>query len=88
MAVNPMSQKKAQAEIDAVIGSKRLPTFEDRASLPYIEAIYREVMRCCPPTPLGLPHMVYEDDHYKGYFMPKGMQIFANIWYLSVCMNK
>lgn len=81
MAVNPASQKKAQAEIDMVIGSKRLPSFNDRVSMPYIEAVYREVMRWCPPVTIGIPHQTYEDDYYKGYFMPKGMQVYANIWY-------
>ncbi|PPQ81709.1 hypothetical protein CVT25_013439 [Psilocybe cyanescens] len=69
MAVNPDVQKKAQSEIDRVIGSNRLPTFEDRGSLPYIEAIYREVMRLRPPLPLGGGHTVTEDDYYKGVFI-------------------
>lgn len=73
MAVNPEVQKKAQSEIDRIIGSERLPACEDRKSLPYIEAIYREVLRLRPPLPLGGPHTVMEDDHYKGYLIPKGM---------------
>ncbi|KAH9478384.1 Cytochrome P450 monooxygenase 208 [Psilocybe cubensis] len=72
MAVNPNVMKKAQSEIDTVIGLNRLPTFEDRDSLPYIEAIYREVLRSLPPLPLGGPHTTIQDDHYKGYFIPKG----------------
>lgn len=74
MAANPDVQRKAQAELDRVIGSKRLPTFEDRESLPYIEAIYREVLRFRPPVPIGIPHCSTQDDHYKGYFIPKGTQ--------------
>lgn len=45
MRTYPEAQKKAQDEIDAVIGTHRLPTWEDRPSLPYVEALYREVMR-------------------------------------------
>ena len=45
MALYPEVQKKAQAEIDAVVGSHRLPDFEDRPSLPYINAIVKELMR-------------------------------------------
>ena len=37
--------KRAQLEIDKIVGKNRLPTFEDRASLPYVEAIVREVHR-------------------------------------------
>ena len=72
MAMYPDVQKKAQEEIDNVVGSERLVTFDDRASLPYIEAIYREVMRWQPVTPLGLAHSTSEDDIYKGFYIPKG----------------
>ncbi|KAG6817817.1 hypothetical protein H0H87_003225 [Tephrocybe sp. NHM501043] len=47
------AQKRAQAEIDEVIGNKRLPTFEDRASLPYVEGLFRELFRWHGPAPLG-----------------------------------
>jgi cytochrome P450 len=77
MAVNPDIQCIAQREIDCVIGENRLPTFDDRASLPYIEAIYRELLRFAPPVPLCIPHSTTEDDHYKGYFIPKGNFISA-----------
>lgn len=46
-------QKKAQAELDAVIGSDRLPTLADRANLPYINAVVLEVLRWNSVTPTG-----------------------------------
>ncbi|KAF7374547.1 Cytochrome P450 [Mycena sanguinolenta] len=70
MALYPDIQKKAQAEIDAVIGTDRLPEFEDRPSLPFVEALYREVMRRKPVTPLGVAHASIADDVYNGYFIP------------------
>lgn len=73
MALNPGIQRKAQAELDRVVGKDRLPSFDDRPLLPYTEAIYREVMRWRPPLPVGLPHATTEDDVYKGYFIPKGV---------------
>ncbi len=72
MIKHPEVQRKAQAEIDLVISSTRLPDFEDRPALPYLEAIYREVMRWSQSVPLGSPHALTEDDYYKGYFIPKG----------------
>ncbi|KAI0037869.1 cytochrome P450, partial [Auriscalpium vulgare] len=42
LALYPDVQTRAQAEIDAVIGRERLPSFSDRASLPYIEAMCKE----------------------------------------------
>ena len=53
MALYPEVQKKAQAEIDSVIGPNRLPNFEDRPSLPYINAVVKESMRWHVPAPLG-----------------------------------
>ena len=37
--------KKAQAEIDAVVGIERLPTSKDRLHLPYVDCILKEVLR-------------------------------------------
>ena len=54
MALYPEVQKKAQAEIDAVIGNNRLPDFGDREALPYINAIVKEAMRWQPVTPFGM----------------------------------
>ncbi|KAJ4486287.1 cytochrome P450 2 Le.CYP2 [Lentinula aciculospora] len=72
MCLHPNIQLKGQEEINRVIGQDRLPTFEDRRYLPYVEAIYREVMRLYPPVPLGFPHISMEDDFYRGHFIPKG----------------
>ncbi|KAF9045269.1 cytochrome P450 [Panaeolus papilionaceus] len=84
ITVHPEVQAKAQAELDRVLGSPpRLPTFEDTPSLPYIEAIYREVLRWYPPVYLGVPHTSTADDWYKGYFIPKGTTIFANVWAMN-----
>jgi cytochrome P450 len=78
MAINPGIQEKAQTEIDRIVGRNRLPEFSDRPKLPYLEGIYREVLRSRPPTQLGCPHSLMEDDHYKGYFIPKGWLLFLN----------
>ncbi|KAI0707572.1 cytochrome P450 [Cerioporus squamosus] len=86
MTLYPDIQKRAQAELDAVLSSgssgqcTRLPTFSDRARLPYINAIVLEVLRWNPAVPLGLAHRVTQDDVYRGYFVPKGTVVWANIW--------
>ncbi|KAH7922956.1 cytochrome P450 [Leucogyrophana mollusca] len=79
----PEVQKKACAEIDAVVGPDRLPSFEDRPSLPYIEAILREIMRWNPVGPLGVPHSTNTSDIYKGYYIPKGSIVIYNVWGMS-----
>jgi len=75
MVAHPEIQQKAQEEINRVVGNNRLPDFNDRPEIPYIDAIYHEVLRYSPPIPLGIPHGLTEDDFYNGYFLPKGMHI-------------
>ena len=50
----PQVQRRAQAELDTVIGRDRLPTFDDRPRLPYIEALCKELMRWNMVTPAGM----------------------------------
>ncbi|KAG1804406.1 cytochrome P450 [Suillus subaureus] len=83
MVLNPEAQKRAQAEIDRVVGSDRLPDFGDRVSMPYIEAVLRETLRFYPIAPLGVPHSAVNDDVYEGYFIPKGATILTNIWAMT-----
>ncbi|PBK93436.1 cytochrome P450 [Armillaria gallica] len=79
MILFPEVQAKAQAEIDAVVGNDRLPGFDDREHLPYINALVLEVSRWHAVAPTGVPHLVTEDDVHSGYFIPKGSVVFANI---------
>ncbi|KAF5353962.1 hypothetical protein D9756_007033 [Leucocoprinus leucothites] len=65
MALYPEVQKKAQEELDRVLGG-RLPEFNDRPNLPYINAMVKESMRWQPVTPVGLAHMASEADEYNG----------------------
>ena len=58
MALYPEVQKKAQAEIDAVVGPHRLPDFHDRPSLPYINAVVKESSRWNLVGPLGRPFVI------------------------------
>ncbi|KAF7346386.1 O-methylsterigmatocystin oxidoreductase [Mycena sanguinolenta] len=83
MAVHPDIQSKAQAEIDTVIGHHRLPGFEDRPSLPFVEALYREVLRWKPVLPLGVAHASSANDIYNDYFIPKGATVISNIWAMT-----
>ncbi|KAJ3766786.1 cytochrome P450 [Lentinula raphanica] len=84
----PECQKKAQQELDCIIGRNHLPDFADRDTLPYIEAILHETMRRAriltqkwqPTTPAGLPHLVSEEDVYNGYRIPKNSIVITNMW--------
>lgn len=83
MAQNPEVQRRAQAEIDSVVGTVRLPDFGDRSSLPYVEAVYRETLRWHPAAPLGVPHATSSADIYDNYFIPQGATIIMNVWAMT-----
>jgi hypothetical protein len=55
MVLYPEVQVRAQEEIDSVIGKDlgRLPGWDDRDSMPYVDAVIRETLRWCPVPPLG-----------------------------------
>ncbi|KAG1749707.1 cytochrome P450 [Suillus paluster] len=82
MTLYPDVQKKAQAEIDAVVGPDRLPSFADRESLPYTEALVKEVLRWNAVVPTCVPHRVTEDNIHDGYYIPEGSLIIPNIWFM------
>ncbi|KAN0132230.1 Cytochrome P450 [Lactarius tabidus] len=83
MVTYPDVQKRAQAELDAIVGRTRIPTFADFQHLPYIRAMVKEMLRWRPVDPVGLPHLAAEDDWYEGMFIPKGTIIMANVWHLN-----
>lgn len=53
MLLHPNVVRKAHEELDNVVGRERLPTFQDRPNLPYIECVLKEVLRWNPATPLS-----------------------------------
>ena len=53
MLRHPETQKKAQEEIDRVVGKRRLPDFSDRELLPMVECVMQETFRLYHPIPLG-----------------------------------
>jgi cytochrome P450 len=48
----PDIQRKAQKELDAKVGRDRLPDYQDKEKLPYIDAVIKEITRWHPNIPL------------------------------------
>ncbi|KAJ7483529.1 cytochrome P450 [Mycena latifolia] len=80
MLANPETQKKAQAELDSVIGPGQLPDFTDESALPYVSAVVKEVLRWQPVAPIAIPHYLTVDDEYRGYRIPAGSLVIGNAW--------
>ncbi|KAH8987086.1 cytochrome P450 [Lactarius hatsudake] len=80
MVLYPEVQKRAQEEIDSVLGHGHLPEFGDEDALPYLKAVLYELLRWGPPGPIGIPRRLTEDDVYNGYFLPAGSLVISNLW--------
>ncbi|KAK7421223.1 hypothetical protein QQX98_002353 [Neonectria punicea] len=80
MLLFPEVQLVAQKEIDNIVGGDRLPGFEDRAELPYVNALVKETLRWLPVVPIGTTHVTEEEITYSGYRIPKGAYILPSIW--------
>lgn len=82
VSLHPEVLKNAHNELDKVVGSHRLPDFDDQESLVYINAIVKESLRWQPVVPLSVPHCTVSDDELHGYFIPAGTVLIPNTWYV------
>lgn len=81
MLLYPDVQRKAQEQIDQMIGLDRMPVMDDIDQLPYIRSCMKEALRWMPTTIMGaVPHAVTQDDEYLGYFIPGGAGVLHNVW--------
>ncbi|KAM9756354.1 cytochrome P450 2B4-like [Dama dama] len=76
MLKHPHIAEKIHKEIDQVIGSHRPPALDDRAQMPYTDAVIHEIQRFSDLIPMGVPHMVTKDTHFRGYILPKGTEVY------------
>ncbi|XP_046394815.1 methyl farnesoate epoxidase-like [Ischnura elegans] len=82
MILYPEKQEKVQQELDDVVGRDRLPSLNDRARLPYVEATLNEVFRLSSIIPASLPRTIVSNKEYitlRGYHIPKGSLVAYNI---------
>jgi cytochrome P450 len=84
MMLHPEVQRKAREELDAVVGRSRLPDFSDKENLPYVFAIYKELIRWHPILPGGIPHSTSAEDEYKGMRIPKDCIVMPNVWLVII----
>jgi len=76
----PEAMKLAQQELDEVVGRDRLPQWEDRPNLPYVEALIQELHRWSSLTPLAVSHATTDADSYRGVTVPRGATVIANTY--------
>ena len=77
---HPEKLKKAQAEIDAAVGTWSLITPDDVPRLGYLQSIINETLRLYPAAPLLLPHESSADCKVGGYDVPRGTMLLVNVY--------
>ncbi|KAL6711774.1 hypothetical protein ACN47E_002817 [Coniothyrium glycines] len=82
MMLYPDVQRKAQEELDRVLGSA-LPMSGDRDRLPYIWAVVQETHRWHPVAPMAIPHAATKEDVIRGYRIPKNALLLPNNWWFT-----
>ncbi|KAJ4820197.1 Flavonoid 3'-hydroxylase [Rhynchospora pubera] len=80
---HPDILKKAQEELDSVVGRHRIVTEQDLPNLPIFQAIIKEVFRLHPSTPLSLPRMADNECKINGYLVPKNATLLVNVWAIA-----
>lgn len=76
----PDLQRRAQEQIDSVIGEDRSPTWADYDKLPYVATCVKETMRWRSVAPLGVPHSLTQEDWVDGLLLPKDSDILINVF--------
>ncbi|KAL6637909.1 hypothetical protein ACP70R_025481 [Stipagrostis hirtigluma subsp. patula] len=77
---HPEALRKAQAEIDAAVGTSRLLTADDVPRLRYLDCIISETLRLYPAAPLLLAHQSSADCRVGGYDVPRGTMLLVNAY--------
>ncbi|CAL5000712.1 unnamed protein product [Urochloa decumbens] len=77
-------QSRVHEELDRVVGPGRAVTESDTASLVYLQAVIKEVLRLHPPGPLlSWARLATSDVHVGGYLVPAGTTAMVNMWAIT-----
>lgn len=76
----PHYMKRAQDELDAVVGKDRLVDEQDIKNMPFVQACVKELFRLHPAAPLGIPHFNLEATNLAGYDIPARTTVMINLW--------
>jgi cytochrome P450 len=77
---NPEKMKRAQAELDEVVGRNQRVEESHIGRLPYLCAVVKEVFRLHPVAPLLIPHRAASTCEIGEYLIRKDTEVIVNVW--------
>eukprot|EP01018_Ginkgo_biloba_P016466 Gb_41038 [translate_table: standard] len=80
---NPDVVRRAQKEIETVVGKDCRVKESDLLNLEYMECVVKETLRLHPPLPLLLPHESTEVCRVGGYSLPPKTRLLVNVWAIA-----
>lgn len=80
MMNKPEIMRNAQQELDNVVGQNAVVEESHIQKLPFLYAVMKEVLRLHPVLPLMVNHCPSESTVLANYRIPKGAQVFVNVW--------
>uniref|UniRef100_A0AAG5CPG5 Cytochrome P450 n=1 Tax=Anopheles atroparvus TaxID=41427 RepID=A0AAG5CPG5_ANOAO len=83
LVAHPDVVVKMYDELEQHVGTSRLPLLDDRANLPYCEAVVREGLRIDTLVPSGIPHVATVDTELAGFQIPEGTLIINGLDYIN-----
>lgn len=85
LATHPHVQEKCQTELDEVLADGKLPSYQEKAMLPYLQAVLLEVQRFGNIVPVAIVRMAHVETKLQGFDVPKGTVVLPNL--TSIMMN-
>lgn len=84
MVHNPATASKVRAELDTIVGRSRMPSLNDRPSLPFTEAVLNEIQRIANVAPVGVVRRCMQTTKLGSFTIPKDTMALVSLYSLHM----
>ncbi|GMH25597.1 hypothetical protein Nepgr_027440 [Nepenthes gracilis] len=80
---NPLKMRKAQAELNRIVGKDNLVDESHIPNLTYLQSVINETLRLHPSIPFLLPRTTSADVELSGFTVPKNALVLVNVFVIG-----